>query len=118
MTAGPVAACGIRSVYGVASVGVAAGHVEMTGRLSVPAWTAVSNGLRRIQICDTASFFFVGLRCGTDDDARVVVQMLQNVIDIAADLGSENRVAVVGDGQGQIWAERVGALVETAQIEL
>ena len=34
MTAGPVAACGIRSVYGVASVGVAAGHVEMAGRFT------------------------------------------------------------------------------------
>ena len=84
MTAGPVAACGIRSVYGVASVGVAAGH----------------------------------LRCRTDDDARVVVQMLQYIINIAADLGSEYGVVIVGDVQSQIRAERVGALVETAQIEL
>ena len=66
----------------------------------------------------TASFFFVGLRCRTDDDARVVVQMLQYIINIAADLGSEYGVVIVGDVQSQIRAERVGALVETAQIEL
>lgn len=44
--------------------------------------------------------------------------MLQYIINIAADLGSEYGVVIVGDVQSQIRAERVGALVETAQIEL